>query len=274
MQSLSENQRRALHAVLKEVLVYARSWTNSVDVLSPERCSQLNKLFNLTHNVPSFIEGEHPFGFDEQWFTQALTDFDRANGTSFARTYSDELQQAPVLEVLSLKDPSWREMRGAYRVQYDLRPVLNRLETSEDVTLAWGEVWEEVCRKGIIGDGSFAAVPHLVRIHCARNFTDRNTYAIVTMIELVRGRFENPDVPEWLADMYFNALEYLVEIGLDQLTRDGSNAPVQAILALVAVVNERPVCARLLLDYTEEQLEQRVPWDPVPDPYEYVDWDE
>jgi hypothetical protein len=99
MQPVSDNIRRALLAVLADVLIYARSWVSSPNGLAPEHCSELNRLFNLTHNVPGFIDGSYTLGFDEAWFTAALLRFDQKNRTGFAQVYAGARDSADVASV-------------------------------------------------------------------------------------------------------------------------------------------------------------------------------
>jgi hypothetical protein len=103
MQPVSDNIRRALLAVLADVLIYARSWVSSPDGLAPEHCVELNRLFNLTHNVPGFIDGSYMLGFDEARFTGALLRFDQRNLTGFAKVYADARDSADVASVTHFK---------------------------------------------------------------------------------------------------------------------------------------------------------------------------
>jgi hypothetical protein len=82
--------RRALNRLLADVLIYARAAVSSLRGVTPERSVELNRLFNLVHNVPSFIDGTYPLGFDESWFRRALHEFDQRNGTDFAGVYQSE----------------------------------------------------------------------------------------------------------------------------------------------------------------------------------------
>src|SRR4051812_49187627 len=88
MQPVSDNVRRSLLTVIEGVLVYARSRVASPKGLVPEQCAELNQLFDITHNIPAFIEGSHRLGFDESWFTGALRRFDQKNRTAFAEVYA------------------------------------------------------------------------------------------------------------------------------------------------------------------------------------------
>src|SRR5690242_4169163 len=87
MQPVSDAKRKGLLAVLADVLIYARSWAASPQGITPEQSAELNQLFNITHNIPGFIDGSYALGFDERWFTGALQRFDQKNRTTFATVF-------------------------------------------------------------------------------------------------------------------------------------------------------------------------------------------
>jgi len=53
--------------------------------------------------------------------------------------------------------------------------------------------------QGDVGEASYAAVPHPVRIYHKRAVIDWKTYAIVAVIELARDERKNPEIPQWLS---------------------------------------------------------------------------
>jgi hypothetical protein len=89
--------------------------------------------------------------------------------------------------MLSFEDSRWNALTAGYRTPIDLRPILQRLESEQDAKQAWDELWQELYHQGDVGEGSFVAVPHLVRIHRLRGVSDWNTYALTATIELARG---------------------------------------------------------------------------------------
>ena len=100
------------------------------------------------------------------------------------------------------------------RIQFDPRPQLLKLQSNNDSKTAWRELWEGLHHQGDVGDASpYAAVPHLVRIYRERGVIDWNTYAIVAVIELARDSQNNPEVPLWLKEDYFQAIRGLAEAG-------------------------------------------------------------
>jgi hypothetical protein len=121
--------------------------------------------------------------------------------------------------MLSLDDVRWLEMTAGYRTPFDPRPLLKRLETEEDTSTVWHELWDELHHQGDVGEASFAAVPYLVRAYRKRGVIDWNTFAIVAVIELARKKGKNLDVPGWLGEDYFNAIRELAEVAATVILR-------------------------------------------------------
>jgi hypothetical protein len=155
--------------------------------------------------------------------------------------------------MLSLDDKRWPALTGGYRTPFDPRSLLLKLET-DDAAAAWKNLWEELHHQGDVGDASYAAVPHLVRIYRQHRAIDWNTYAIVAVIELARGRDDNSDVPKWLEQDYFQALRELAEKGITEVLRAKTSEELRAILSVLAISKGARTHARFLLDYSEEEL--------------------
>ena len=156
--------------------------------------------------------------------------------------------------MLSLDDKRWADLKAGYRVPVDLRPLLRQLESEPDPRETWHQLWEELYHQGDVDEGSFVAVPHLVRIHRERKVVDWNTYAIAATVELARGTNGNPDVPMWARDSYEEALQELGRAGLEELPRARDPEAVQSILALLAIVHGARTCGRILVEFSEGEL--------------------
>jgi hypothetical protein len=156
--------------------------------------------------------------------------------------------------MLSFDDPRWNRLKAGYRMPIDLRPILQRLESDKDPTKAWHELREELYHQGDVGEGSFVAVPHIVRIHRLRGIADCNAYALAATIELARGTGSNPDVPAWALDDYNQALRELARIGLEELPRAPDQETVHSILSLLAIVYGARTYGRILLTFSEEEV--------------------
>ncbi len=156
--------------------------------------------------------------------------------------------------MIGLDDERWNGLKAGYRVPFDPRPLLLKLDAGTDVETVWHELWGELYHQGDVGEASYAAVPHLVRIYRQRGVLDWNSYAIVAIIELARGRGKNLDVPTWLEDSYFNALRELAEIGMAEYSRAKEPDEIRAILSVLAIQKGARVHAKFLVDYSEEEL--------------------
>jgi hypothetical protein len=156
--------------------------------------------------------------------------------------------------MLSFEDDRWRNFKGGYGVPFDPRPLLSKLETGQDDKTVWGLLWSELHHQGDVGEASYAAVPHLVRIYRQRNASDWNTYAIVATIELARGKGKNPDLPDWMATDFQSALKELAELGVEEILRAQDSETVRSILSIVALAKGARTHARFLLEYSDEEL--------------------
>jgi hypothetical protein len=164
--------------------------------------------------------------------------------------------------MLSLDDRRWESLNGGYRTRFDPRPQLSKLQTNNDTKAAWHDLWEELHHQGDVGEASYPAVPHLVRIYRERCGKSWNTYAIVAIIELARGIRKNPDVPKWLEEDYFRAIRDLAEVGAVELLEARDPEEIRAILSILAIAKGIRTHARLLLNYSDEELleiERRAP---------------
>ena len=156
--------------------------------------------------------------------------------------------------MLSFDDTRWGDLVGGYRVPIDLRPLLRALESGDSPRSAWDDLWQELYHQGDVGEGSFVAVPHLVRIHRNRGVVDWNTYAIVATIELARGTNGNPDVPAWSREPYEAALRDLAGLGLVELPRAVDKETVRSILAVLAITHGARTYGRVLVEFTEDEV--------------------
>lgn len=155
--------------------------------------------------------------------------------------------------MLSLDDPKWRELQGGYKTAYDASPALKRMERGEDI---WDEFWEELHHQGDVGEASYAAVPHLVRISKTLAKRDWNLYALVSCIEIERHRKTNPPLPGWLADSYADALRELVELGTNDLKTVCEQYTVWSILGAIALAKGELKLGAFISMCDESELEE------------------
>lgn len=156
--------------------------------------------------------------------------------------------------MLSLDDERWKDLSGGYRIPFDPRPLLLKLESNAHTQDVWDELWADLHHQGDVGEASYAAIPHLVRIYSNHGALDWNTYAMVGIIELARDQGTNPDVPNWLKEDYFKAIEELARIGCREIVAAQDLDDIRAILGILALAKGARTHARFLLHYSEEEL--------------------
>ena len=149
-----------------------------------------------------------------------------------SRLADEAWQMTRGILMLSLDDPRWPELQGGYRIPYDASTALRQLEQGADV---WDELWENLHHQGDVGEASYAAVPHLVRIAAALPARDWNFYGLIATIEVERQREENPELPEWLVDDYAAAMQGLLKIAAADLLTVDEEMTLRSMLGAIAL---------------------------------------
>ena len=160
--------------------------------------------------------------------------------------------------MLDFGDERWNGLVGGYRVRFDPRPWLNRLESGRGVDQAWSELWEGLHHQNDVDTASYAAVPHLVAIHRKRDTPDWNTFALVGTIEIQRQHDDNPPIPEFLLAGYEQAWRDVVPLALHDLSRTDGRWVVQSALGIVALARGLRRTGEALLDFDEDEFAEMV----------------
>jgi len=156
--------------------------------------------------------------------------------------------------MLNFDDERWNHLTGGYKTSFDPRPSLQKLESQQDTTAAWEELWAELHHQGDVGDASYAAVPELVRIHRNGSAADWNLYAMVAIIELARTETQNPEVPNWLREDYFRSIEELARMGTKDILSANESETKRAILSVIAIARGLRTHGKFLVAYSEDEL--------------------
>jgi hypothetical protein len=139
--------------------------------------------------------------------------------------------------MLSLDDKRWKEFEGGYRGKYNASIVLSKLESGkEDPAQIWSELWENLHHQGDVGIASYASVPHIARIIRKRRLFDWNPVALIVVIELARGKGDNPEVPDWLQSDYDLALKDVARYGLENLEEEWDTETLKSFLGLLSII--------------------------------------
>jgi len=155
--------------------------------------------------------------------------------------------------MLSYDDERWNQLQGGYRIPFDPRPLLRKLESAEENAAVWHELWGELHHQGDVGVASYASVPHIVEIHRKSGVLNWNPYAIVACIECARTA-GNPNLPDWLEQDYFRSIQELSQIGMAEISRADKPEEVRAILSVIAIAKGLRTHGRFLLEYAEDEL--------------------
>ena len=163
------------------------------------------------------------------------------------------------MENLSLSDPIWQQVNGAYGVTYDVTKALKRLEAAKegaDLSKIWEELWVELHHKGAVGLASYLAVPQLIRIAKEKNLSSWNIPAICSTIEQQRVLGEqNPRLPSEYNVTYFNALDEMKAMGFMILENEESDDLSRTIaLSAVATANGQFQLGKAILQFADEKL--------------------
>jgi hypothetical protein len=155
--------------------------------------------------------------------------------------------------MLALTDKRWQQLQGGYRVPYDASASLMKLEAGQSV---WHELWNELHHQGDVGEASYAAVPHLVRIARDEATRDWNLYGLVALIEIERHRKTNPPLPEWLRADYEAAWQSIALLALKDLASSKEAQTIQSALAVVALARGERKLGTLLCHFDESEIDE------------------
>jgi hypothetical protein len=156
--------------------------------------------------------------------------------------------------MLGFDDKRWEQLAGGYRTPFDPRPALLRLESNLQLEDAWDELWEGLHHQGDVGEASYAAVPHIVRIYRERRGDRWRTFGLVALIELARGRSRNPEVPNWLKQYYFQAIQELAGLGSAGVMSEKDRDAIRAMLSVIAIAKGARAHAHFLFAYSDEEM--------------------
>ena len=156
--------------------------------------------------------------------------------------------------MLNIDEIPWAQLTGGYRLPYDPRSVLNKLEAN--VPYAWHELWQELYHQGDVGEASYATVPFLVREYQQLAPPKWNVFALVATIELARDNPANPRVPDWLLDAYQESIADLAQIGLVELKQTNDPDLVRGILSIIALWKGARTYTRMLIEFSESEVRE------------------
>ena len=129
------------------------------------------------------------------------------------------------------------ELISGYKIPYDLRPILNRLDSDRESAV--DELWENLYHQGDIGSASYAAVRKLV---------EAGELSLVAAIEVARQSEHNSVIPESLEADYYQALNLAMKL----LPR--SEEQLQGYYVIHASIHGQPNLAKALHLLSVEEI--------------------
>jgi len=158
--------------------------------------------------------------------------------------------------MMSLTDPRWATLDGAYRVPFDAAEPLTAYSSGKlSDEQFWYVVWNDLFHQDDVGVASYAAVPQILRIYEQRNLFDYNLVTFAAGVERVRHHDDNPALPDWLEAEYRAGLQAIIRYGIRHLTDAWDGATLKSFLMLVAVYKDNHALCDLL-DCVDEGDEQ------------------
>jgi len=147
-------------------------------------------------------------------------------------------------------------LRGGYRLPFDPRPAIRPLGIDPADRAAWDALWEQLHHQGDVDEASDAAVVLLGQ--SARGWANRTweLYALVATIEVERHAVHNPDVPDWLAEHYHEALEALRTLALGDLGGAADRLLLRSALSLIAVTGGDHALGTMLAGLDDSEIDE------------------
>lgn len=155
--------------------------------------------------------------------------------------------------MMTLDDPSWKTLKGGYRIPYDASIALKAMEAGADT---WEELWNELHHQGDVDLASYATVPQIVRMAKSATARDWNFYGLVSTIEIERHRKCNPEIPEWLLEDYESAWHQLLPLALSDLRLHLDDVTIRSILSVVAISKGSLKLGALLADLDSSEIDE------------------
>ncbi len=141
--------------------------------------------------------------------------------------------------MLSLDDPQWMALSGAYGSSVEIPKLLAKAETLPEHTDARSEpyfsLWSALCHQGDVYPASYAALPHLVRIVEENPGKFRWTLlALAQAIEAARLKGRGPQIPNDLRGAYETALARIPALAARILSGDVTELELRVTLSACA----------------------------------------
>ena len=161
--------------------------------------------------------------------------------------------------MIPLDSKRWSELSHACGDASDIPSLLGDLESLPPEVGPESEpyfsLWSALCHQGDVYDGSYAAVPHIVRVMgTAPEKVPMTLFLMVACIEIARAKGRGPVVPSDLQAKYADALSRIPELVGIAARMSWDHWYCGATLAAVAAAKGFPELAEAVLELDPDMV--------------------
>jgi len=143
--------------------------------------------------------------------------------------------------MLDLESPKWRNLSHAYGVASNVPTLIEQLKTAPPPkdwqSEPWYSLWSSLCHQYDVYTASYAALPHIVAIAASKPVKHRLEFvSFIGAIEAFRHRKKAPQIPQFLQEDYFSALDHAASLILDSLVVDWDEEEMTVLLGVYSVM--------------------------------------
>ena len=162
--------------------------------------------------------------------------------------------------MISLDDPRWSDLAGAYGSASNIPPLIRALALSPEQQAdyraePWFTLWSSLCHQGDVYTASYAAVPHIVEIAMqAAGPVHSSFFQLPAAIELARDEGRGPDIPASLEGPYRQAIAKLTDCVALHRHEDWDQDMLQCAITAQAVAKGHYELGRALLNLDSDMI--------------------
>ena len=161
--------------------------------------------------------------------------------------------------MITLNDNLWKELKGGYKVPYDVSVPLKRLEATrdqEEMERIYLELWDELHHQGDVDLASYLAVPQLVRIAKERDLFNWNLLALCATIEQQRQLGKNPPLPGLYEGYYQDGLAELRTFIVAKIGSTTDEITFRSALSALAVCNGYSKLSKAIIELSDDVIDE------------------
>jgi hypothetical protein len=161
--------------------------------------------------------------------------------------------------MITLDDKLWRELKGGYKIVYDVSIPLRQLEKAnekKETEKIFAELWDELHHQGDVGLASYMVIPQLVRIARQKDLFDWNVFALCATIEQQRHLEKNPAIPTQYEGYYQNGLKELSLFIVDNIASVTDDTTFRSALSALAACSNQLKLSKAIIELSEDVIDE------------------